>query len=274
MNTQNNKKFFSKTKNLSNISLSILFVLTFLLIFFNKTDHFIIYQIKSKSLDVINPISKAISYPIRTTVNTINSIKDLRFVQQENLKLKEEIIRLKKWQTLSIKNFRENKAYKKLLNSTSNNYKVVKTAVVTSQSPNIYSKTIVINAGRNHQVNNNFAVVNERGLVGKVLSASINNSKILLINDQNSSIPVKLMDQNFFAIMNGSSDGKYLISAFIKDDKMPNIGDILVTSGNANILPKDILVGKIIGINNDKSIIALPFVDLSNLEFVQVINNK
>ena len=44
------------------------------------------------------------------------------------------------------------------------------------------------------------------------------------------------------------ADGKYLISSFIKDDKMPNIGDILVTSGNANIYPKDILVGKIINI--------------------------
>ena len=43
--------------------------------------------------------------------------------------------------------------------------------------------------------------------------------------------------------------------------------------GNANIFPNDILVGKIIDIN-DKKIIALPFVDLRNLEFVQVINNK
>ena len=273
MNTQNRKKFFSKTKNLSNISLSILFILTFLLIFFNKTDYFIIYQIKSASVDVITPISKAISFPIRSTIQTINSINDLRYVQQENIKLKEEIIRLKKWQTLSIKNFRENKAYKKLLNSTSNDSNIIKTAAVISQSPSIYSKTIVINAGKNHQIDNNFAVINERGLVGKILSVSDNNSKILLINDQNSSIPVKLMNQNFFAIMEGASNGKYLVSAFIKDDKMPNIGDILVTSGNANIFPKDILVGKIIDIT-DKNIIALPFVDLRNLEFVQVINNK
>ena len=81
------------------------------------------------------------------------------------------------------------------------------------------------------------------------------------------------MNQNFFAIMKGSKNGKYLISAFIKDDKMPKIGDILVTSGNTNIFPKDILVGKIVDIT-DKKIIALPFVDLKNLEFVQVINNK
>ena len=68
-------------------------------------------------------------------------------------------------------------AYKKLLNSTSNNTNVIKTAAVTAQSPNIYMKTIVINAGKNHQIDQNFAVINERGLVGKILSVSNNNSK-------------------------------------------------------------------------------------------------
>ena len=39
----------------------------------------------------------------------------------ENIKLKEEILRLKKWQILAIQNSRENKVLKKLLNATDNN---------------------------------------------------------------------------------------------------------------------------------------------------------
>ena len=143
MNKQNKKRFFSKTKHLSNISLFFLFILTFLLIFFNKTEYYLINQIKSASIDVVNPISKVISFPIRTTIDAINSINDLRFVQQENIKLKEEIIRLKKWQSLALIKSRENDVYKKLLNSTSNELNIVKTAAVVSQSPSIYSKTIV-----------------------------------------------------------------------------------------------------------------------------------
>ena len=197
----------------------------------------------------------------------------MRFVKKENLRLKEEIIRLKKWQTLAIKNSRENNAFKKLLNSTSINSNVIKTAAVISQSPNIYAKIITINAGQQNNIEVDFAAVNERGLVGKVLLVSNNNSKILLINDQNSSIPVKLINKDFFAIMNGTPDGKYLISSFIKDDKMPKIGDILVTSGNANVYPKDILVGKIVSII-DNNILALPFVNFQNIEFVQIIKNK
>ena len=150
---------------------------------------------------------------------------------------------------------------------------VVKTAAVTAQSSNIYMKTIIINAGKNHQLDNNFAVINERGLVGKTILISKNKSKVMLINDQNSSIPVKSTNREFYAIVNGSSDGKYLISSFVKNNNTPLVGDTLVTSGNANIFPRDILVGRIVNISDGK-FIALPFVDFKNLEFVQIIKNN
>ena len=115
--------------------------------------------------------------------------------------MKEEILRLKKWQTLAIKYNRENKAYKKLLDSTNNNINVIKTASVISQSPIFYAKTIVINAGLNHGITENLIVINERGLLGKVISSSKNNSKVILINDQNSSVPVTTISNNFYAII-------------------------------------------------------------------------
>ena len=65
------------------------------------------------------------------------------------------------------------------------------------------------------------AVINERGLVGKVISSSKNNSRILLINDQNSSVPVINMSKSFNAIIKGTPDGKYLTSSFVKDNKKP-----------------------------------------------------
>ena len=118
-----------------------------------------------------------------------------------------------------------------------------------------------------------FAVINERGLVGQVLSSSENNSRILLINDQNSSVPVTSMSKKFNAIIKGTADGKYLTSTFVKDEKKPKIGDVLLTSGNARIFPSNKLVGKVIKISKN-GFLALPYVDFNNLEFVQVINIK
>ena len=268
-----NISYFIKTKNFGNSYLFIFFILTFLLIFFNKTDYVVINKIKSFSIDIINPITQVVTAPIQITSQTINTINKFRFLEKENLKFREEIIRLKKWQTLALKNQRENSAYKKLLNSTTSNINIFKTAAVISRSPNIYAKTIIINVGLNQGISEDMPVINERGLVGKIISTSGNKSKVILINDPNFSAPVKTISNKFYAIIKGTSNGRYLTSAFIKDEKKPKIGDILITSGSTKNFPKDILVGKVIKVS-EEVFLALPYVDFDNIEFVQVINTK
>ena len=54
---------------------------------------------------------------------------------------------------------------------------------------------------------------------------------------------------------------------------MPKIGDLVVTSGSAQVFPSDILVGKIVKTSKEKFYV-LPFVDFENIEYVQVVENK
>ena len=70
---------------------------------------------------------------------------DFRNLQAENTILKEEVMRLKKWQALAIHNNSENKVLKKLLNSTDNNLTLVKTASLVSRNDFMFSKMININ---------------------------------------------------------------------------------------------------------------------------------
>ena len=58
-----------------------------------------------------------------------------------------------------------------------------------------------------------------------------------------------------------------------KDNKMPRIGDIVVTSGTAQIFPVDLLVGKITKIEKDRFYV-LPFVDFDKLDYVQVVTSQ
>jgi len=263
----------TKKKSLSGVFFSVLFVLTLLLIIFNKTDYFITNKIKHIGVDVISPITKIISAPVTIFADIGLRLNNIRYLEGENLKLKQEIIRLKKWQTLAIKNTRENRVFKRLLNSTSNEVKIIKTASVINQTTDLYVNTVTINAGLDHKVKEDLAVINEKGLVGKTINSSNKNSKVLLINDQTSSVPVKNLSDKSYSIVRGTANGKYLISSFIKDETLPKVGDLLVTSGNAKIFPRDILVGKVILVQEDYYL-ALTFVDFNNLDYLQVIKSK
>ena len=73
----------------------------------------------------------------------------------------------------------------------------------------------------------------------------------------------------FFAINGNRTSG----NKFVKENAKVVPGQILVTSGIADIFPKNIAVGKIYKII-DNHIYVKPFVNFKNLEFVQVIKNK
>ena len=266
-------KTLSKIKIFSSISASVVFILSFFLIFFSKSDYFLINQIKTVSNEYVNPITKVVSFPVTMTSNFIAQIHEFNKLKIDNMKLKEEILRLKKWQILAIQNTRENKVLKKLLNATDNNLALVKTTSVINRNDLLFSKTININAGTKHNLKNQMSVINHRGLVGRVIHSSLNKSKVLLITDQNSSVPVKTISDGSFSLVQGSKNGNILISSFIKGDKMPQIGDLLVTSGSAQIFPPDLLVGKIIKILDNRFYV-LPFVDFNNLDYVQVVKSE
>ena len=266
-------KSISKSSILSNASVSIVFIFSFFLIFFSKSDYYLVNQLKSISSEIVNPVTKIVSLPVSITSNAINRFQKLNNLTSENLKLKEEILRLKKWQILAVQNSRENKVLKKLLNATNNNLSLVKTASLVNRNDILFSKTININAGTKDGLMNQMSVINHRGLVGRILDPSINNAKVLLLTDQNSSVPVKTISDGIVSLVKGSGDDIHLISSFIKEDKMPKVGDLLVTSGTAQIFPPDLLVGKIVKIL-ENSFYILPFVDFNNLDYVQVVKSK
>ena len=263
----------AKKKSISSFLLPLLFLLTFFLIIFNKTDYFLIDKVKGYGVDYLLPVTKVISSPVTTISNISLRIQNIQYLENENLQLKEEIIRLKKWQTLAIKNSRENRVFKKLLNSTSHQVDIIKTASVINQTPGLYSKQVTINAGLNYNIVKDLAVINEKGLVGKTILSTNSNSKVLLINDSSSSVPVKTLSDNSYSMLTGSADGKFLISSYTQNNQLPRLGDLLVTSGNAKIFPRDILVAKVIKVNADH-FIALPYVDFNNLNYLQVVKSK
>jgi rod shape-determining protein MreC len=95
----------------------------------------------------------------------------------------------------------------------------------------------------------------------------------LLLTDQNSVISVKTISDGSYALVKGAEDGIHLVSSFTKEDNLPKLGDLLITSGSAQIFPPDILVGKITKIDNNRFYV-LPFVDFNNLDYVQIVKSE
>ena len=266
-------RIFVKSKKTSNFFIVLLFSISFFLVFINKTDLIIASKIKNISVEIFSPISYVVSYPLQKTTEIVYITNNLKNLHKENQILEEEIRRLKQWQVLSLRLINENKAYKKLLDVNDESLELHQTVKVLTKSPGLFTNMIQINGGKNKNIKNNSTVINERGLVGRIINVGSFTSRTLLINDINSSIPVTNLNQDIDAIIKGQSDSNLLKLKFIRENLNPKVGQILVTSGNAGIFPKNIGVGKVYKIEKGE-VFVKPFVNFNKLDFVSVVTEK
>ena len=108
-------------------------------------------------------------------------------------------------------------------------------------------------------------------MVGRIVEVNYLSSRVLLINDLNSKIPVKIQPSGENAIMSG--EGNDLASL----DFLPKLStiereNIVFTSGSDGVFDDGIPIGKIT--KNEGKFYVKFFSDLSQINFVTVINNK
>ena len=146
---------------------------------------------------------------------------------------------------------------------------VIAKVILDKQSP--FLKSIILNKGTNSNLKKGMAVLHKKNMVGRIVEVNYLSSRVLLVNDLNSKIPVKIQPSGEIAIMSG--EGNNLASL----DFLPKLStieeeNIVFTSGSDGVFDDGIPIGKITEIEG--KFYAEFFSDLNQINFVTVINNK
>ena len=196
---------------------------------------------------------------------------------KEHLRMYDEYVELKKkdYDLASIvyeNNFykSENKRLKTLLDEEilySDDYLLSK-VLLDQQSP--YLKSVIVNKGFKHGIKLGVAVKEKSYFVGKIINVNFLTSRILLISDLNSKIPVIIEPSSANAILSGQGHNEYASLEFLPKLKKIKQGDIVFTSGVDGILPQAIPIGRVI--EKDEIFFVEFFVDLNQLKYVKINN--
>ena len=157
-------------------------------------------------LDIIEPIGKNLNSGFtflrdnfKDIINYKSNSKKLESLQDENEKLKEEVIALNN----KLDDVQSLDSLKKALNYIDEKYqaKSISTSVVGKNDGNWYD-SFVIGAGRKQGVKDDSIVINGNGLVGIVYEVSDNYSKAISLLDTKSSVSFKLLkDSNLKGVI-------------------------------------------------------------------------
>lgn len=169
----------------------------------------------------------------------------------------------------------ENARLKELLNFKQKSLLRFVAARVIGRSPDNWTSSIIIDKGKNNRIKIGLAVVSPKGLVGRIVEAADNSSKVLLINDPSQGVSSIVQRSRQEGLVSGTLGGN-LIMRYLPEDAQIVPGDIVVTSEFSQIYPKGLLIGRVISVRSDfsglnKYAAVKPAVELSAVEEVLVI---
>ena len=247
-----------------------LFAIALLLILVHKIDLGIvsgvsngIFYITAPLIRLVSLPADALSYGYKKTAAIANVYRENERLRQEN----EELFLLKdKMKALKA----ENEILKKLLHHIDLPQIKSYTARVIAENGDAFANSLIIYLGKEApNIKRGYAVVNNRGLIGRIDIVSGNYARVTLLTDINSKIPVVSQKSRDRGILTGNNTGE-LSLIFTPLLAELHKGDLLVTSGVGGGLPPDIPVARIkrVGVEN---ITAVPLFSASSLEIVKII---
>ena len=231
-----------------------------------------INQFRIFAKDVIFKTSYFISLPFLSVKNTYHGFNDHLKIYEENKKLKNTNLNIQELkfenQFLKEENIRLNELIEEK-SLFSDNYHVTK-ILLDQESP--YLRSIVINKGFKHNIKIGSAVRSGSYFVGKVVGVNYLTSRVLLINDLNSKIPVIIEPDGTSAMVSGNGSKIFGDIEYLPEKNQVEEGHIVYTSGTDGIISSGIPVGKIIIKNNQKSVRF--FIDFDQIQYVKVYFKK
>ena len=253
-------------------SLLFLICLSGLIFFLDSFPSKIMDKARSILNDGIYITSSVATSPIRGFSYLKEKTESHIFTYSENKILKEELKKFKEKNFKSEYLLTENKNLKQAIESSQtaveNNIQDNISAKVLLDKESPFLKSIIISKGTRAGIKKGMPVINEGYLIGKVVEVNYLSSRVLLLNDLNSKIPIIIEKLGVHAILAGFGEERPRLEYLPEGFELSGSTTIF-TSGKDGIFPPGIPIGKTI---LDAGTIQVNlFSDSDQLSFVNVI---
>jgi rod shape-determining protein MreC len=233
-------------------------------------------SVRNSVHDAFAPVQDATHSVLRPVGDFFTGVVHYGDVKQENARLRDQLAKARSQQLQAADAQRE---LQLLLDQQhlafAGNTPTVAAEVVDTSSSN-FEESVQINKGKDAGIAVNMPVVTGGGLVGRIASVSAKRATVLLVTDPTFGVGVRLPTGET-AVASGTGRDNPIRVDLIPPGVKLNVGDMMVTSGlQLERFPKDIPVGKVHTVSQapgalQEAVTITPVVDLSRLEFVQVL---
>lgn len=239
------------------------------LLLLGRAETYVFDEARQVVTDMTAPLLEIASRPVSAARRVVERTDEYAYVFDENERLRAENARLLAWKDAALRLESKLARYEALLNVQIDPAIRYVSGRVVSDNGGPFVDTVIVNVGREAGAKSGDGVIDTDGLVGRVVATGERASRILLLTDLNSRIPVVVEPAHYKAVLAGDNTDWPRLE-YLASTSSVSPGDRVVTSGDGGLLPPGIPVGLVIQ-TSDGFLRVQTFADRDRLDFVRIL---
>ena len=254
---------------LRRILLGTALLFTFLLFLIWRIDNPRVERLRTAVIDAVIPNMEWALVPVTNGSRMLDDFESYARVYEQNQELRRELQQMQAWREAALQLEQENAQLRDLNNVRLDPELSFVTGVVAADSGSSFRRSVVLNIGSDDTVKDGWATMDGLGLVGRIAGVSPRTSRVLLLTDNASMVPVRIQPSGQTAILTGDSTATPVLE-FIETPEQVRPGDRIVTTGDGKVFPDGLLVGQV-SLDRDGRLRARLAADFERLDFLRVL---
>ncbi|SFS21623.1 rod shape-determining protein MreC [Yoonia litorea] len=226
-------------------------------------------RLRAQAIDTFVPSFAWAMAPITGAANLISDFQSYQQLRAQNQDLRRELQQMKAWREAALQLEQENAKLLDLNNVSLDPQLTYVTGVVITDSGSPFRQSVLVNVGARDGIVDGWPTMDGIGLVGRIAGVGNETSRVMLLTDTSSRIPVTIQPSGQRAILAGDNTLAPPLD-FLEDTALVRPGDRVVSSGDGGVFPADLLVGQV-ALGTDGRMRVRLAADYGRLEFLRVL---
>ena len=222
-------------------------------------------------IDTFVPNFEWILRPMTSVVKLAQDYQSYEKLLEQNKELRRELQQMKSWKEAALQLEEENARLLDLNQLRLDSKLTHVSGIVIADSGSPFRQSVLLNVGSRDGIQDGWAAMDGLGLVGRISGVGSSTSRVILLTDNASQIPVIVQPSGQRAILMGDNSFAPPVE-FIENVDLVRPGDRVVTSGGGGVLPAGLLVGTL-AMDPNGRLRARLVADYERLEFLKVLRD-
>jgi len=229
-------------------------------------------RFRTAVVDAVVPNMDWAMAPVTRVARMFEDFRSYARIYEQNQELRRELQQMRAWREAALQLEQRNAQLLDMAQVRLDPQLTHVTGVVMADAGSPFRQSVLLNVGERDGIVDGWAVMDGLGLAGRIAGVGQRSSRVILLTDSNSRVPVLVQPTGQRALLSGDNTAMPVLD-FVENPGDLRPGDRVVSASDGGVFPPGLLVGEVV-LASDGRLRVMLAADYGRLDFLRVLRSR